>query len=145
MSVAIQNRQRTVKIRTPWLKVRLKRLMRYLECADRELSVVFVNDRVMQELNHTYRQRAYTTNVLAFPQETGWPGELPTAVLGDVVVSLPTASREAETLQQSVEDYVLYLLIHGLLHLLGYDHERSAEEHQRMQAREQELLEMLQH
>ena len=140
----MQNRQRTIRVRTPWLKVCLEQLMRHLGCADRELSVLFVNDRVMQELNHTYRQRAYATNVLAFPQEVGGTCGPSTPLLGDVVVSLPTAAREACALQQSVEERVLYLLIHGLLHLLGYDHERSVEDHQRMEARERELLAVLQ-
>jgi rRNA maturation RNase YbeY len=60
--------------------------------------------------------------------------------LGDVVISLPTADREAHALEQSLETRVVYLLIHGLLHLLGYDHEQGDAAQQRMEALEQELL-----
>jgi rRNA maturation RNase YbeY len=60
--------------------------------------------------------------------------------LGDVVVSLPTADREAQALEQPLEARVVYLLIHGLLHLLGYDHEQSDAAQQRMETLEQELL-----
>jgi probable rRNA maturation factor len=102
---------------------------------------VFASDRLIQELNRTYRQHDRPTNVLAFPQYPTYDGEPahPT-VLGDVVVSLPTAAREAHEQQQSLEAYVVYLLAHGLLHLLGYDHEYSAAQRQRMEQREREVL-----
>jgi rRNA maturation RNase YbeY len=61
-------------------------------------------------------------------------------MLGDVVVSLPTAAREARDLQQSLEERVVYLLLHGILHLLGHDHEGSAAQRRRMEALEREVL-----
>jgi probable rRNA maturation factor len=143
MPVAIQNRQRTVKIQTPLIKKRLQQLLVFVGCADAELSVVFANDTLMQALNRTYRHKDQTTNVLAFPQPPAEPGEADSALLGDVIVSLPAAAREARVLRQSLEDRVLYLLIHGILHLLGYDHEGSEDEGQRMAVREQEILAFL--
>ena len=65
------------------------------------------------------------------------------SLLGDVVVSLPTAAREARESDQSVEAHVLYLVLHGILHLLGYDHEHSPVEQQRMEALEHTVLTFL--
>ena len=144
MAIVVQNRQRTHRIHTAQIKRYLQQAMIYLSCQDKELSVVFGSDRLLQELNRTYRQKDYPTNVLAFPQEPVF-GDGPTAgLLGDVIVSLPTAAREAEALTQPLEARVLYLLIHGLLHLLGYDHEGSAVARLRMETLEQEILAYLQ-
>jgi rRNA maturation RNase YbeY len=122
------------------LKLRLQQAMVYLGCADKELSLVLASDRLLQELNRTYRDQDRPTNVLAFPQGPVANHEPTTPLLGDVVVSLPIAAREAHDLQQSLEDRVLYLLLHGLLHLLGYDHDRSPTDRRRMHRRERTLL-----
>jgi rRNA maturation RNase YbeY len=140
MAIVVQNRQRTVHINTPKVKRQLRRVMTYLGCQDQELSVVFANDGLLQELNRTYRHKDRPTNVLAFPQESIDAAGPATELLGDVVISLPTADREAHALEQSLETRVVYLLIHGLLHLLGYDHEQGDAAQQRMEALEQELL-----
>lgn len=140
MPLMIQNRQRTVRIQTPTIRKRLLQVLEYLGCANDELSVVFVSDRRMRSLNRAYRQQDRPTNVLAFPQRSAEADDPATPLLGDVIVALPTAAREAQALQQSLEERVLYLLIHGLLHLLGHDHERSATERHQMEAREQEIL-----
>jgi rRNA maturation RNase YbeY len=140
MPLTIQNRQRTLRIHTPTIRKRLLQVLEYLGCADQELSVVFASDRFLRTLNRTYRQKDRPTNVLAFPQQPLGAEAPATSLLGDVVVSLPTAAREAQALQQPLEDRVLYLLIHGLLHLLGYDHEQSAAERRRMEAREHDIL-----
>lgn len=144
MAIVVQNRQRTRRIQTARIKKDLQRAMVYLACQDKELSVVFGTDRLLQELNRTYRLKDYPTNVLAFPQPPVPGAESAMTLLGDVVVSLPTAAREAEALAQPLEARVLYLLIHGLLHLLGYDHEGSAAARRRMAAREREILTYLQ-
>lgn len=144
MAIAIQNRQRKVRIDTPEVKRKLGRVMTYLNCEDRELSVVFANDETLHELNRAYRNKDRPTNVLAFPQQPIADGGPSAILLGDVVVSLPTAVREAETLGQPLESRVVYLLVHGLLHLLGYDHEQGAVERQRMETLEQEILAYLQ-
>jgi len=122
------------------LKQRLQQAMEYLGCADKELSLVLASDRLLQELNRTYRDQDRPTNVLAFPQGPVGDHEFTTPLLGDVVVSLSIAVREAHDLQQSLEDRVLYLLLHGLLHLLGYDHDRSPADRRRMHRRERMLL-----
>jgi len=140
MTIRVQNRQRTVAIHTAVVKRQVRRIMAYLGCSERELSVVFGSDRLLRELNRTYRHQDRATNVLAFPQHPTYEGEPVTAILGDVIVSLPTAAREACALQQSLEERVVYLLLHGMLHLLGYDHERSAAQRRQMEALERQVL-----
>jgi len=140
MAIAVQNRQRSVRIHTPQVKRQLQRAMTYLGCQERELSVVFGSDRLLHDLNRTYRHKDRPTNVLAFPQEPIEAVAPSAGLLGDVVVSLPTADREARALEQPLETRVVYLLVHGLLHLLGYDHESSDADRQRMETLEQEIL-----
>ncbi|MBM3225919.1 MAG: rRNA maturation RNase YbeY [Candidatus Tectomicrobia bacterium] len=144
MALQVHNRQRTVPIHTAIVKQQVLRMMQYLHCAEQELSVVFGSDRLLQQLNRTYRQKDRPTNVLAFPQSPTYEGEPASPVLGDVVVSLTTAAREAQELQQTLEERVVYLLLHGLLHLLGHDHEGSAAQRRRMEALEGQVLAHLQ-
>ena len=140
MAIQVQNRQRGISINTRCVKRDLNRAMVYVECVDCELSVVFGNDRLLHDLNRSYRHKDRPTNVLAFPQEAVSDTGPTVQMLGDVIVSLPTAAREAEDLGQPLEARVLYLLIHGLLHLLGYDHEASTAAQDLMDAKEQEIL-----
>jgi rRNA maturation RNase YbeY len=144
MTICIHNRQRAVAIHTAAVKKRVQQIMVYLGCPEQEIGVVFGSDRLLQELNRRYRHKDRPTNVLAFPQSPTYAGEPASTILGDVIVALPTAAREAHDLQQSLEERVVYLLLHGILHLLGYDHEGSAVQRRRMEALEQEVLAHLQ-
>lgn len=139
MPILIQNRQRRIAIQTRAVKKRVSHMMTYLGCADQELSIVFGNDRLLHALNRLYRQKDHPTNVLAFPQAQTSDGPAELALLGDIVVSLPIALQEAVTLNQSLEERVVYLVLHGLLHLLGYDHESLAQ-HRQMGALEKQVL-----
>ena len=132
--------------RVPTLAVRVarsgRRLLRVLRLADAELSVVLVSDREMRTLNARWRGRDRATDVLAFAQREG-TGRAPDGLLGDVVISVDTARRQADERRAPLVREVDRLLIHGLLHLLGYDHERSAAEARRMQRRERGLVRWL--
>lgn len=107
-----------------------------------ELSVTFVDDAAIQELNREHRGLDRPTDVLSFPQlepgEAPPPPPLPIA-LGDLVVSVPTARRQAEEYGHGLERELGFLLAHGLLHLLGEDHE-TPEQEERMRARQRALL-----
>jgi len=144
MTIHIHNRQRTVVIDTAAVRKRVLQIMVYLGHSDQELSVVFGSDRLLQELNRTYRHKDRPTNVLAFPQSPTYEGEPATPMLGDVIVALSTAAHEAHDLQQSLEERVVYLLLHGILHLLGHDHEGSVAQRRRMEALERQVLAHLQ-
>jgi pyridoxine 5-phosphate synthase len=111
---------------------------------DAELSILLVSDRSIAELNSSYRHKKGATNVLAFAQAEGPDAGLAGNILGDIVISWETAAREARREKTSVHQRLRVLLIHGLLHLLGYDHERSAVDERLMFAREKELLSRLQ-
>ena len=107
-----------------------------------ELSVLITDDPGIAELNSAWRGRQGPTNVLAFAMQEGEPLGQET-ILGDVVISLDTAAREAAAQGISLHQRIAELLVHGLVHLLGLDHERSQEEARRMAAMERDLLERL--
>ena len=128
--------------RTPALAVRLHRTARKLLAAlrlpDAELSLVLCSDAVIHALNREWRGRDRPTDVLSFAQGEG-EGGAPAGLLGDVVISVDTARRQAAERGETLARECDRLLIHGLLHLLGYDHERSVSEARRMRARERAL------
>jgi probable rRNA maturation factor len=112
---------------------------------DVEVSLTFVDDEQIRVLNREYRAKDTATDVLSFPQddEDGFmsiPG-MP-QVLGDIVISLPRAEEQAETFGHSLEREVVYLAVHGLLHLLGFDHE-DEEGRAEMRAREEAVMEAI--
>lgn len=133
--------------RLPFSRKRLTKnanfLLRLCNSVRDELSIVLVTDATIAYYNETYRGKTGPTNVLSFPMgEELVPGKAG-KMLGDVIISVDTASREAREFQISVQERVIFLLIHGLLHLLGYDHERSATKAAAMEEKEQELLRKL--
>ncbi len=119
--------------------------LRVLEAEDVppcELSVTVTDDETVRGLNREYAGEDAVTDVLSFSQRegealVGAPGSVPP--LGEVVIAYPQATRQAEERSRSVEEEIERLLVHGTLHLLGYDH-AEAEEERRMRAREGELL-----
>lgn len=95
-----------------------------------ELSVLLADDPTVHELNKTYRNRDEPTDVLSFSQTEGEPFAQPEGAvphLGDIVISIDTARRQALEYAISLQDEVAHLLVHGVLHLLGYDHEDAAD------------------
>jgi probable rRNA maturation factor len=128
-------------------------LLRILGLEHCELSLVMVGDRAIRRLNRDFRAKDQATDVLSFPQfegkaelkalARGGAKNAPPIPIGDIVISIETASRQARELEQSAAARLRTLLIHGLLHLTGYDHERSAAETRRMFKREHELAELM--
>lgn len=123
MATEVVNRQRLAPIDAP-------RCARITDAALKSsgkinacVTIVFVRDRVIRSLNNQYRQINRATDVLSFPAGDEMPGEGNEQYLGDVVISIDTAVRQAESAGHSVEREVEELLIHGVLHLCGYDHE----------------------
>jgi probable rRNA maturation factor len=86
-----------------------------------ELSVVLSNDEKIRALNRDYRGKDKATNVLSFPVQA------PASLLGDIVLALETVRNEAAQKQRAFEDHLLHLLIHGFLHLQGYDHQEDTQ------------------
>ncbi|WP_176086680.1 rRNA maturation RNase YbeY [Martelella sp. HB161492] len=87
-----------------------------------ELSLVFTDDAAIRVINAEWRNMDKATNVLSFPAFPIAPGDMPGPMLGDIVVAYETVRREAEALDKPFEEHLTHLLVHGFLHLLGYDH-----------------------
>jgi len=121
-------------------------ILNALECHEQtELSVVIVDDEQIQQINRDYLQRDKPTNVISFAQQEGEGAGICPQLLGDVVISADTADRDAADAQTSFFGELSFLLIHGILHLLGYDHERGTQEQAEvMEAKESELFQLLQ-
>ena len=108
-----------------------------------ELGILFVGDQRMRGFNRQYRGKDRTTDVLAFAMReslTPHPSPLTPVMLGDVVIAVPTAARQARQGQRSLDEELTILLVHGILHLCGYDHERSEKDARRMHRRERMIL-----
>ena len=111
-----------------------------MACVDGELSILFTDDSHIAQLNRHYLGRKGPTNVLAFPMTGDPPPHVESGILGDIVVSVDTAIHESKNLGEPLDETIDRLLIHGLLHLLDYDHERSPEDETTMQREEKRLL-----
>jgi probable rRNA maturation factor len=142
---------RTIRAR-PYLKALASdaaALMRAVGAPRAELSLSFVTDRAIRRLNRDFRGKDSATDVLSFPQfnpDAVAAAALATAApapLGDIVISIETAARQARELNIEIAARLRTLLIHGMLHLLGYDHEASAAEARRMFKREHQLAALL--
>ena len=112
---------------------RLKAMIKLLQLNKAEVSFVLTDDKSVHELNKIYRGKDRPTDVLAFAMHEGEFGALAGHVLGDVIVSVPTARKQAHLSRIDLLDEVTMLLAHGLLHLLGWDHDTAAKD-RRMRA-----------
>lgn len=121
----------------------MKKLFTDLDFRKGELSILFTDDERIAELNRRYLGRKGPTNVLAFPMISESSPQLLSGMLGDVVISLDTAVSESKELGEPLQRTVDRLLVHGILHLLGYDHEVSRKEALRMSKEENRLLALI--
>jgi probable rRNA maturation factor len=107
-----------------------------------EVSFLFTDDAAIQAINNEWRGKDKPTNVLSFPAFPLRPGMAPKPLLGDIVIALETVQREAFGESKSFENHLVHLIIHGLLHLLGYDHENDSDA-EIMESLERKILEAL--
>jgi len=120
-----------------------ERLLVLTGMPDAELSLLLADDKQIAELNSSWRRKNGPTNVLAFSLTEGPDSAMALNMLGDIVISVEIAAREAEKAGLSLHSHLQELLVHGFLHLIGYDHERSGSEAVRMHNKERELLQEL--
>lgn len=118
-------------------------LLASTEMSHAELSILLVGDKQIAELNRSWRRKSGPTNVLAFSLTEGDDATMAMHLLGDIVISVETAAREAEKDGISLHARLQVLLVHGFLHLIGYDHEKSDSAAVEMQNKERELLQQL--
>jgi probable rRNA maturation factor len=142
MEIQIKFQKRVQGLTTQTIKRITKRLLEDLACDKQEASILFTDDRRIAGLNREYRGKDKPTNVLSFSMTEG-PLDMESGMLGDVVISVDTALREASDRGETVEETVYRLLVHGLLHLMGYDHERSPQDEKIMTKEEKRLLKLI--
>jgi len=138
--VLIANRQRKVAVDCERLREVSDFVLASLGFQDAELSVVLVSDRRMQQLNRQYLGRNRPTDVLAFSQWEGAGEGLHPSCLGDVVISAETAKAQAAQAGVHLTQELDLLLVHGILHLIGYEHTGAAEEAAAMKRKQRQLL-----
>jgi len=140
MQVLIENRQDRHRLAKEDIRTTAKRALNALGYPDAQLSVLIVSDVQIAELNQTYLNHEGPTNVISFPMQEGPFADITPDLLGDVVISADTAHREAGEAGMETMERFNELLIHGILHLLGYDHVNSEEEAAVMQQKSDELM-----
>jgi probable rRNA maturation factor len=122
----------------------MKKILNLLDCDDKEISLLFVDDDEIRKINHLYLNRDYPTNVISFSLSEGEFGNVNPHILGDIVISVETALNDSEAAGINLNDELDFLMIHGILHLLEYDHENTTEDEiQKMEKKEQELFNIL--
>jgi len=139
MPVSVVSRRKMAGVRVAAIRTAARRILQALDESGAELTVSLVDDAEIHRLNRDYRGKDRPTDVLAFAMREGRRVPDDNAMLGDVVISLDTAVRQACRRGATAAQEVQTLLIHGILHLLGYDHERSAVEAKAMKAMERRL------
>jgi probable rRNA maturation factor len=164
--VLLRNLQRSNPITMKRIRGIAEDVLAAMHVQHDELSILLVSDRRIRTLNARYRKIDRPTDVLAFPLETDGarvagsnactppaavlprkrdpePHRRPPRLLGDVVISVATAQRQATTYGHSLHKEVIRLVVHGVLHLLGYDHELGTQEARRMAGQERRVLRLI--
>jgi probable rRNA maturation factor len=141
MSLQIQNNQSKIKIDRRKIRSAVLKILKILECADKEIGINFVNDTKIRQLNKHYLGKDKATNVLSFSLREDEYGNINPQVLGDIIISVETAQKDAIYGNLTIDQEIYFLIIHGLLHLLGYDHENTTKkETSKMRKKERELF-----
>ena len=144
MKILINNEFPEIKVDARKIEQQIGKVLISLDCNEHEISILFIGDQEIRDLNHQFRNIDRSTDVLSFPQILAGELEIPGAlVLGDVAISLETARCQSEEHGLSFEEELTLLLIHGILHLLGYDHEVSDQEEERMRSKTRELFSLI--
>ena len=143
MGVLIDNQQSKYKISLKKIRQKAQTILNALGKPDGELSILIVDNSRIGELNEKYLNRVGPTNVIAFPMQEGRFSSISPHLLGDVVISVEIAAKEGKSFGISLEERFIQLLVHGILHLLGYDHEKTDQEAEKMEQKSEELLELI--
>lgn len=140
--IEVVNRQRKVPIDCEKWQAFVERALKVVPADNAGVTVAFVSDRTMQGLNRMWRHKAGTTDVLSFPSAQDEFERAQGATLGDVLISVEQAARQAREHGLGFEEEVSQLILHGLLHLCGYDHETDDGEMNRLELRLRRRLEI---
>ena len=137
--VFIKNQQEIIPVEAKKIRKAAERILASLRISGYELSVLLLDNKGIRAVNKKYLNRNRPTNVISFSLTEGEFGNINPHVLGDVVISVEKALEQAETRGTSLEEELTFLLIHGILHLVGYDHEGKRDERSKMEEKEKEV------
>jgi rRNA maturation RNase YbeY len=140
MKIRIRNRQKHIPLDLRKIRRVARRILAELGLLDAEISLLFVNDLQIQLLNQRYLRRDKPTNVLAFPMREGEFSTLHPHLLGDIVISVETAKRQSNRFGLNEMGMIILLMIHGVLHLIGFEHEGAKKGAREMATRQRELF-----
>ena len=124
----------------------MEQILNALDYKTQEISILFTDNTYIKELNNQFRGIQKPTNVLSFPMVDHGKTEnisFETHLLGDVVISVEMAAKEADQASITIEQRISQLLIHGILHLVGYDHEKGKEDFLKMENKSLELIKLI--
>ena len=147
--ITIKNTQKTIPFSTLTYRKKADKILQYLKYADFDLGIWLTTDRTIQKYNHQFRNKNKPTDVLSFPYHPNLKaGEKIKALsdddknLGDILISVPYVFANKHNLEGSFEDRMDRMLVHGICHLLGYDHKQDAD-FKKMFALEKKLLKLI--
>ncbi|PKN36738.1 MAG: rRNA maturation RNase YbeY [Deltaproteobacteria bacterium HGW-Deltaproteobacteria-2] len=144
MKLQIENNQNKIKIDKRRIRSTVLRILRILNCADKEISLSFVDDEKIKKLNKQYLGKSKPTNIISFPLQEGEYSNINPDIMGDIVISTETAQRDALRGNLTLPQEIDFLIIHGILHLLGYNHENTTrKEINKMRQKENDLFKAL--
>ena len=144
MQIDVQNLQKRIPLKPKQIVLKAKRILRHEGIRQVSLSIAFVTDARIKTLNKKYLNANYATDVLAFDfsSSAGRKSNTQKKIFGEIIISTGAACRQAKIFQNSRERELALYLIHGILHLLGFD-DHQPKDIKRMRAREQVLLDFL--
>jgi probable rRNA maturation factor len=158
MTALIRDSQRSLKTDKRRIRKITQSLLTYLRQQDRDVSILFVSNRQIQKMNREFFGKDRPTNVISFSYlaeetlenpssavntsagHTPYTPDFPCEMIGDIVISLERAREEADAANVPFHERIFALIIHGLLHIVGYEHENGGSESRRMRYREKKLL-----
>lgn len=143
MGILISNQQNRKRIPRKILEQTAQAILNDLDYPDHELSLLIVDDCQIEIINVEYLQHEGPTNVISFAMQEGEFSQVSPFLLGDVVISADTAEKEAALAGISFRQRLIELLIHGILHLVGFDHEHDKVKAEIMEAKSRMLLELI--
>ena len=143
MKIWIRNQQKLIPLDSGKVRRAARRILTELGFLDAELSVLLVDDTRIRELNRKHLGRNRTTNVLAFSMRDGEFPTLHPHLLGDLVISVETAKRQSNRFGLNDKEMVIFLMVHGVLHLIGYEHEGTRKGAREMTAKQRELFQQV--
>ena len=141
MKLQIDNNQNKIKINKRKIRSTVLKILKILDCANKEISLSFVDDEKIKKLNKQYLGKDKPTNVISFPLQEGEYSDINPNIIGDIVISTETAQRDALRGNLTISQEIDFLIIHGILHLLGYNHENTTrKERTKMHQKENDLF-----